>query len=94
MQLKKKLKLVVQLIRMNRKNRQKPFLDCEVVLMDHRYLANMRCFLRDEHGATAVEYSMMLVLIILVCIVAVGYLGESTEGAFNKFLTTLNSLTN
>ena len=61
--------------------------------MDHKYLARMRCFLRDERGATAVEYSIMIVLIILVCIGAVAYLGNSTEGAFNKFTTTYDSLT-
>ncbi len=61
--------------------------------MDHRYLKNLRCFLRDECGATAVEYSMILVLIILVCIVTVGYLGRTTEGSFNNFLTSYDSLT-
>lgn len=61
--------------------------------MDNRYLANMRCFLRDERGATAVEYSMMIVMIILVCIVTVGFLGKTTEGSFNNFLTTYDSIT-
>ena len=50
-------------------------------------------FLRDERGATAVEYSIMLVLIILVSIVAVGALGLATEGSFNKFTTTYDSVT-
>ena len=61
--------------------------------MDDRNLENQLCSLRDERGATAVEYAMMLVLIILVCFVAVGYLGQSTEVSFNKFITTYNSVT-
>jgi Flp pilus assembly pilin Flp len=61
--------------------------------VDDKYLENKLCFLRDERGATAVEYSIMLVLIILACYLAVGYLGQSTEVSFNKFVTTYSSLT-
>ena len=50
----------------------------------HKKLYN---FLRDEQAATAVEYAMMLVLIILVVYVAVGFLGNETESSFNKFIT-------
>ena len=71
----------------------KSLLACEVVPMNDRYLAKLRCFIGDESGATAVEYSMILVLIILVCIVAVGFLGSSTEGSFNTFLTSYDSFT-
>jgi Flp pilus assembly pilin Flp len=40
-----------------------------------------------------VEYAIMLVLIILVVIVAVGTLGLATDGSFNKFVTTYDSVT-
>ncbi|MDH3454617.1 MAG: Flp family type IVb pilin [Desulfuromonadales bacterium] len=47
-------------------------------------------FLRDEQAATAVEYAIMLVLVIVVVYVAVGFLGKETEKSFNKFVTTFN----
>ena len=40
-------------------------------------------FLRDEQGATMVEYGFMLVLIALVCIAAVMVLGNNTKTAFS-----------
>lgn len=35
-------------------------------------------FLRDEDGPTAVEYAVMLALILLVCFVAVAAVGTET----------------
>jgi Flp pilus assembly pilin Flp len=60
--------------------------------MGNEFLAIMRRFWSDERGATAVEYAMILVLIIMVCIVTVAYLGRTTEGSFNRFLTSYDSL--
>jgi pilus assembly protein Flp/PilA len=40
-------------------------------------------FLREEDGATAVEYAIMLVLIIAVCIAAIAILGQRVDQAFN-----------
>lgn len=60
--------------------------------MNNKYLATLRRFCDDEDGATAVEYAMILVLIIMVCIVTVAYLGRTTEGSFNRFLTSYDSL--
>jgi pilus assembly protein Flp/PilA len=45
-------------------------------------------FFKEEEGATAVEYAIMLVLIITVVIVTVGILGEKTSNSFNKFNET------
>ena len=42
-------------------------------------------FLKEEHGATAVEYAIMLVLIVAVIIVTVGVLGNKTANSFNEF---------
>jgi pilus assembly protein Flp/PilA len=39
-------------------------------------------FLRDESGPTAVEYAVMLALIIVVCIAAVITLGQNASGTF------------
>ena len=40
-------------------------------------------FLRSEDGPTAVEYAVMLALIIVVCIAAISALGSNAEGTFN-----------
>ena len=40
-------------------------------------------FLKDEEGATAVEYALMVALIAVVIIVAVGLLGGELGRLFN-----------
>lgn len=47
-------------------------------------------FYQEEEGATAVEYAIMLVLIIAVVIATVGILGEKTANSFNKFNNEFN----
>jgi pilus assembly protein Flp/PilA len=39
-------------------------------------------FIRDERGATAVEYAVMLALIIGVCITAVSVFGSTANGSW------------
>jgi pilus assembly protein Flp/PilA len=41
-------------------------------------------FLRDEDGPTAVEYAVMLALIIVVCITAITTLGSNANGTFSN----------
>ena len=50
-----------------------------------KLLERMISFVRDEQAATAVEYAIMLVLIVGVVIVAVGVLGNKTANSFNQF---------
>ncbi len=38
---------------------------------------------RDDKGATAVEYGLMVALIAAVIIAVVGFLGADVQGAFN-----------
>lgn len=45
-------------------------------------------FLREEDGPTAVEYAVMLALIIVVCITAITTLGANANQTFNN--TNLN----
>jgi len=45
--------------------------------------------LRDERGATAVEYGLMVALIAIVIIVAVTLLGQNLSSIFN---TTANNV--
>jgi pilus assembly protein Flp/PilA len=40
-------------------------------------------FLQDESGPTAVEYAVMMALIIVVCITAVTTLGTNTNNTFS-----------
>ena len=44
---------------------------------------------KDEKGATAVEYGLMVGLIAVVIIAAVGFLGEDLRGLFNSVVTAL-----
>jgi pilus assembly protein Flp/PilA len=39
-------------------------------------------FLKNEDGPTAVEYAVMLALIIVVCITAITTLGSNANGTF------------
>jgi pilus assembly protein Flp/PilA len=39
-------------------------------------------FLKNEDGPTAVEYAVMLALIIVVCIAAISYLGSNASNTF------------
>ena len=41
-------------------------------------------FIQEEEGATAVEYAVMIVLIIVVCIAVVGVLGGQVNNAFTR----------
>lgn len=46
-------------------------------------------FLKDEEGATAVEYGVMIALIIAVAIVAIGPLGETVRDTFSGVDTVI-----
>jgi pilus assembly protein Flp/PilA len=41
-------------------------------------------FLEDEGGPTAVEYAVMLALIIVVCVAAITTLGTNARSTFNN----------
>ena len=41
-------------------------------------------FLRQEDGPTAVEYAVMLALIIVVCIAAITTVGKNASGTFSN----------
>ncbi len=46
-------------------------------------------FLKKEDGPTAVEYAVMLALIIVVCIAAIGVIGTRANSVFQKVANTL-----
>ncbi len=47
------------------------------------FLTKFVAFLKNEDGPTAVEYAVMLSLIIVVCIAAVTTLGKNANQAFS-----------
>ena len=46
-------------------------------------------FVREEEGATMVEYGLMVALIAVVCIAAVTLLGTSLSGLFGRVETNI-----
>jgi pilus assembly protein Flp/PilA len=48
-------------------------------------------FLVKEDGPTAVEYAVMLALIIVVCIAAITTLGNNAKATFSSVATTIGS---
>jgi len=48
-------------------------------------------FMKKEDGPTAVEYAVMLALIIVVCIVAITSLGTSASKTFSQVSSTTAS---
>ena len=55
-------------------------------------LQNAVNFVRREDGPTAVEYAVMLALIVVVCIAAITSLGQSAKATFsNVALNTASS---
>jgi pilus assembly protein Flp/PilA len=49
-------------------------------------------FLKNEDGPTAVEYAVMLALIIVVCITAITSLGTNTNNTFSYVSTQVGSV--
>ncbi len=43
----------------------------------------IKSFILDEEGATAVEYGVLVALIIAICVVVIAVLGRRIESAFN-----------
>ncbi|MGL4420528.1 MAG: Flp family type IVb pilin [Gemmataceae bacterium] len=52
--------------------------------MRQKFARNVITFLKQEEGPTAVEYAVMLALIIVVCIAAVATLGSNANRVFSN----------
>ncbi len=48
-----------------------------------KFTQALKSFLCDESGPTAVEYAVMLALIIVVCIAAITTLGSNANNTFS-----------
>ncbi len=49
-----------------------------------KFAKTMVSFLKKEDGPTAVEYAVMLALIVVVCISAISALGQNANTTFSK----------
>jgi pilus assembly protein Flp/PilA len=54
-----------------------------------KFLNHMVAFLKEEDGPTAVEYAVMLALIIVVCIAAITALGTTASSTFGNVQQTI-----
>jgi pilus assembly protein Flp/PilA len=54
-----------------------------------KFAASVKRFLVSEDGPTAVEYAVMLALIVVVCITAVTSVGTAANTKFNDVANSL-----
>ena len=57
----------------------------------HSLMSKVERFLVSEDGPTAVEYAVMLALILVACITIVTTLGKSISGTFSSVNSTLTA---
>ena len=58
------------------------------------FVSKVQNFLKSEDGPTAVEYAIMLALIVIVCLTAITAVGEAANSAFQNIAGELESLPN
>ena len=59
----------------------------------NRLVQKVVTFLKTEDGPTAVEYAVMLALIIVVCLVAITTLGQQANNTFSSVGNKLQAAT-
>jgi pilus assembly protein Flp/PilA len=52
-------------------------------------ISKVQRFLKSEDGPTAVEYAIMLALIVIVCLTAIQAIGDNANTAFNTIATEI-----
>ena len=52
-------------------------------------VAQIKNFLKSEDGPTAVEYAVMLALIVVVCLTAINALGTNAKTTFNNVANSI-----
>jgi pilus assembly protein Flp/PilA len=60
-------------------------------VMFTRFTSSLVNFVKGEEGPTAVEYAVMLALIIVVCITAITALGTNANNTFSYIGTQVGS---
>jgi pilus assembly protein Flp/PilA len=56
-----------------------------------KFMTSVANFVKNEDGPTAVEYAVMLALIIVVCIGAIQLIGTNANGKFTTVANVLGS---
>jgi pilus assembly protein Flp/PilA len=56
-----------------------------------QFAKKVQKFLKSEDGPTAVEYAVMLALIVIVCLTAIQSIGTNANTTFQKVATQLQS---
>ena len=59
----------------------------------NRWMRKVVHFVKAEDGPTAVEYAVMLALIIVVCLAAIGSLGSQANNTFSSVGDKLKTAT-
>ncbi len=54
-------------------------------------ITKVQRFLKSEDGPTAVEYAIMLALIVVVCLTAIQAIGTNANSAFEDIASDLNN---
>jgi pilus assembly protein Flp/PilA len=57
--------------------------------MSKKLIGSVRRFLKSEDGPTAVEYAVMLALIVIVCLVSIEAIGTNANATFNSVAAKL-----
>jgi len=52
--------------------------------------ATIRTSIKDERGASLVEYALLLALIAVVCIAAITFIGQRADESFSSTGSALN----
>jgi len=53
------------------------------------FISKLRRFLKSEDGPTAVEYAVMLALIVVVCLATITTIGVNANATFNQIAGAL-----
>ena len=55
------------------------------------FITKVQKFMKSEDGPTAVEYAIMLALIVIVCLTAIQAVGTAANTAFQQVTTDLTT---
>ena len=56
------------------------------------FITKVQKFMKSEDGPTAVEYAIMLALIVIVCLTAIQAVGTAANDAFNNVSTQMTTV--
>lgn len=58
-----------------------------------KFADSVKKFLKSEDGPTAVEYAVMLALIIVVCLVSIRLIGQNANATFDHVGNQIDTVT-